>query len=164
MHSWWKNKDILTSLLTLAFCWFVHRQILVMAGGEMDYDPVSPEFFPYVLNAGMAILALLLLGRGACQLCRAGRAGGHPDAGRAATPLSQVWMRIMVVALVVLYIAVLDRLGFIVTNSCYLFTTMLLLRVAWKRALIVSIVASVLLWFIFDAFQVVLPVNTIFGF
>lgn len=112
---------------------------------------VGPALFPGLIAAGIAICGLLLIARG----LRARRADRGGEEGRwIAVP---EWLRSprhlaalgVFVAVNVLYLFVVDRLGFLITGFLYLVALMRVLDVRWRVTIPVALATTLLIHYAF---------------
>jgi putative tricarboxylic transport membrane protein len=109
----------------------------------MPGQHVGPGMFPGVLGAGLLAGGLVLVVSGLRQRARAG-ARTEPWASAPAwtrSPRAVAGFAVLV-AVNLLYLLAVDRLGFVVTGSVYLAAMMLVLGVPARRALPLAIVLT----------------------
>lgn len=113
------NHDTWLALAFLAFCGFAAWQITLLPTGVGNRYIMGPSFFPTVLTAAIAVLALALLVR---SLVRAGKVQPVKPVNASA--------RISLVAFLVLlgaYALAYERLGFLVSSGLVMVSGMFLL-------------------------------------
>ena len=111
---------------------------------------IGPGLFPGLIGAALVIGGVVLLALGLRERLRAG-AAAPPWASLPA------WTRVprarrafaVLVAVNVLYLLVVDRLGFVLTGSLYLFALMISLGVRLPRAVVLAVVLTVAIHFAF---------------
>ena len=133
--------------------------LLVLLGGALlihvqgfpriPGQQIGPGLFPGILGVGLAVCGLLLIVRG-IRL-------------RVADRTSAVWMALpewahaprqrlgfsVLVAVNVLYLVVVDRLGFVLTGTIYLAALMWVLRVRPSRIVPIALVLTLLIHYAF---------------
>ena len=143
-------------LILLGGALLVHVQGFPRIPGQQ----VGPGLFPGILAVGLAICGALLIVRGV-RLRRANRAGAAwfslPAWARA--PRQRLGFVVLVVVNV-LYLVVVDRLGFVLTGTLYLAALMWVLR---ARAALIFPMALVLTLLIHYAFYKLLRVPLPWG-
>ena len=144
------------ALVILGGVLLVHVQGFPRIPGQQ----VGPGLFPGILGVGLAVCGLLLVVRGV-RLRAAGGAGAAwirlPEWARA--PRQRLGFTVLVVVNV-LYLAAVDRLGFVLTGTIYLAALMWVLRV---RAVLIVPIALVLTLLIHYAFYKLLRVPLPWG-
>ncbi|MEO7336878.1 MAG: tripartite tricarboxylate transporter TctB family protein [Caldimonas sp.] len=142
-----KFNDALWGALLVLFggTLFVHVQGFPSIPGQQ----VGPGLFPGTLGVGLVLCGLLLVARGLKQ--RATRTG------------DTAWMRLpewahrshqrlgfgVLVAVNVMYLLVVDRLGFVITGVIYLAALMAVLRVPRARILPLALMLTLVIHFAF---------------
>ena len=112
---------------------------------------VGPGLFPGLIAAGIAICGVILVLRG--LRARSGISGADSARWIALPP----WLRSpkhlaalgVFVAVNVLYVLVVDRLGFLITGFLYLLALMWVLGVRWRVAIPVAIVTTLAIHYAF---------------
>jgi putative tricarboxylic transport membrane protein len=113
---------------------------------------VGPGLFPGVIATGIALCGVILIVRG----LRA-RSAGVPGAGGVRWIVLAEWLRsprhltafAVFVAVNVLYVFVVDKLGFLLTGFLYLLTLTRILRVRWPVAIPVCIATTLVIHYAF---------------
>ena len=129
-----KFSDALSGLLTLVFGIGIAAYATTFP--PMPGQPIGPAFFPIVIGTGMGLFGAGLTIGG---LRERGRSWLEP--GEWVRHPRLVWRFVLVVADVVAYALVVDRLGFFITAA--LFLTVLLLAFGVTRRWIAPIAAMV---------------------
>ena len=133
--------------------------LLVLLGGALlvhvqgfpriPGQKIGPGLFPGILGVGLAVCGVLLAVRGV-RLRSAGGAGAAwiqlPEWARA--PRQRLGFA-MLVAVNVLYLMVVDRLGFVLTGTIYLAALMWVLRVRAALILPIALVLTVAIHYAF---------------
>jgi putative tricarboxylic transport membrane protein len=109
---------------------------------------VGPSAMPAALAVGLGVCGAILFVRG-WRAKAAGRGGRWIEWPAWFAHRRQVVALLVLVAVNVLYLAGVDRLGFIVAGSIYLAALMLALRVRLAAALPVAIVLTLLIHYAF---------------
>ena len=134
---------VLFALLGAAILW--HVQGFPRIPGQQ----VGPGLFPGILGVGLAVCGLLLIVRG-IRLRTANPAGAFwvalPEWAHA--PRQRLAFAVLV-AVNVLYLVVVDRLGFVLTGTIYLAALMGVLRVRPSRIVPIALVLTLLIHYAF---------------
>jgi hypothetical protein len=145
---------LLFSLLVIEESWRLHEPVMA---GRISYEP-GAEFLPLWAGVLMAILSLLLVISAALRPADSAPKAIFPRGSALAAV-------VLLMASLAAYIFLLDVLGYLTGTFLLLLCLMrAVMRATWKSALLVSLVASVSLYTIF---QVLLNVNlpkNMFGF
>ncbi len=151
-----KKKNILTSVVFLAFGAFVYVQSLGIK--HMMANDVGSAFFPKVISVAMIAVA-------AIRLVMALR---EPEKEKKGDTGNDAKGGLITILLILAYVMAFNSVGFLISTAIYLFLQMLVLTPAEKRKLpmlaIISIVAPLFIYTLF-----VYVINTplpkgIFGF
>lgn len=151
-----KKKNILTSVVFLAFGAFVYVQSLGIK--HMMANDVGSAFFPKVISVAMIAVA-------AIRLAMALR---EPEAEKKDDQNNDAKGGLITILLILVYVLAFNSVGFLISTAIYLFLQMLVLTPAEKRKLPlligISIVAPLFIYTLF-----VYVINTplpkgIFGF
>jgi len=151
-----KKKNILTSVVFLAFGAFVYVQSLGIK--HMMANDVGSAFFPKVISVAMIAVAIirLVMSLREPETEKKGDQGNDPKGG------------LLTILLILAYVMAFNSVGFLISTAIYLFLQMLVLTPAEKRKLpllaLISIVAPLFIYTLF-----VYIINTplpkgIFGF
>ena len=110
---------------------------------------VGPGLFPGILAVGLAVCGLLLIVRGV-RLHSANRAGAAWVSlpAWAHAPRQRLAFAVLV-AVNLLYLVAVDRLGFVLTGTLYLAALMAVLRVRAARILPLALVLTLLIHYAF---------------
>ena len=145
---------LLFSLLVIEESWRLHEPVMA---GRISYEP-GAEFLPLWAGVLMAILSLLLVISATLRAADPGQKAVFPRGSALAAV-------VLLMASLAAYIFLLDVLGYLTGTFLLLLCLMrAVMRATWKSALLVSLLASVSLYTIF---QVLLNVNlpkNMFGF
>lgn len=138
-----KINDILSGVAvgSLAAAVYLHARSFPAMPGQN----VGPNMFPQLIAAGLMICAILLVIRGAKTLHAEGWIA-LPEwlgANRAALGFA------MIAIALVFYVAVSERLGFIVTSALVLMALFYVFEVRLRTALIVAVVGSLVVHMLF---------------
>lgn len=116
----------------------------------------GPGFFPLVLSAALGLVALVLLVRTWRERRATTRDAAEPPA---AAERTQPWKLVATVATFVIYVALFERLGFILASAAFLaFLFGVLARYRWPIAIGAGVVLSLAAYVVFNTWlQVRLP-------
>ena len=164
------NHDRIAAIVILVFCAFFYYQSFGIS--DQNLTGLEATFFPRVLLAAIAALALLLLIRSFFIKSTAVKKVEQGEEGEAADGPRKWWKVPLIFALFAVYILLIDILGF--TVSSFLFMTVVYLiaitatplkKTVKKHAVSIGflLVVSITLTFIFERFlSVYLPKGLFF--
>jgi putative tricarboxylic transport membrane protein len=117
----------------------------------------GPSLFPRLLGAGIAVCGALLMLRGRRQLAAGAPLAHIDDAYRTTRGWSSA---AMIVAAIVVYIALSETLGFVITAALVVLALLLWFGVRPVTALVITVVAVLAMdWFFGRMFRVPLPLG-----
>lgn len=135
-----KRKDLISAIFFLAFAVFVFVQSFHIRMSTAD--SLGPQFFPRIISIVMAALA-------AVQLARNIDGFKASDEEAAASGLSFNLPLILTVGLLIGYFLLLEKVGFIILTTVYLFCQIYLLlpkgSLANKKTLIISVAVALVM-------------------
>ena len=134
-----KVSDAIVGLLLLAFGLAVIAAAMQMP--EMPGQPYGAATFPALIGAGFVLVALALIARGVAEWREL---PGLVAADWGRSPLALLRMA-LTVALIVLYIAFSDALGFVPSSFLVLVTLFLALKVRPLPAIAIAILATLVI-------------------
>ncbi len=151
-----KNKDLLVSILFIAFGVFVFVESLGIK--HMMKNDVGSAFFPKVVAVGIIAVALIKL-----VFTLSGKSDGAIK--KSGSDMKGGWMTILLLAA---YVLLFSSVGFILTTAAYLFLQMLILCPEEKRKLpllgTISVVTPLFVYILFvHVISMPLP-KGLFGF
>ncbi|MET3844916.1 tripartite tricarboxylate transporter TctB family protein [Bradyrhizobium sp. OAE829] len=114
-------------------------------------QPVGPNIFPLVIGSGLALCGLAIaLGIG--RTFEEEEEIIPLEAGQARPPTGKLYglRALLPPALLLFYVAVADRLGFIITAALIVFVTSSALGARWKLSLPLAVMAPVVIHLIFS--------------
>jgi len=117
----------------------------VRAYPHMPGQNVGPALFPGLIASGLIVCALLLIVGGLRRHAQSPWFEALPWLGSR----RHVVTFLTVVGSVVLYIALVDRIGFLIVAPLVLFAMFAAFRVRWTTGAVVAILASVIIWYAF---------------
>ena len=112
---------------------------------HMPGQNVGPALFPGLIAAGLIVCALLLIVSGVRRHAQAPWFELMPWVGSR----PHVVAFLTVVGAVVFYIALVDRIGFLIIAPLALFAMFAAFRVRWPTGAVVAVVSSLLIWYAF---------------
>lgn len=141
-----KVNDIVWGALLVAFAGvlFVHAQ----GFPTIPSQRVGPSALPQALAVGLAVCGALLCLRGLRER-NAGRGGAWVEMPAWFASRPQVLAVGVLVGVNLLYVLAVDRLGFVLTGSVYLWALMAVLRVRPSRAIPAALVLTLLIYYCF---------------
>lgn len=141
-----KVNDIVWGALLVLFAGalFFHAQ----GFPTIPSQKVGPSALPQALAVGLAICGALLFLRGLRER-NAGRGGGWIEMPAWFASRPQVLAIGVLVGVNLLYLLAVDRLGFVITGTVYLWGLMAVLRVRPSRAIPAAIVMTLLIHYCF---------------
>ena len=114
-------------------------------------QPVGPNIFPLVIGSGLALCGLAIaLGIG--HTFEEEEEIIPLEAGQARPPTGKLYglRALLPPALLLFYVAVADRLGFIITAALIVFVTSSALGARWKLSLPLAVMAPIVIHLIFS--------------
>ncbi|MBR1187624.1 tripartite tricarboxylate transporter TctB family protein [Bradyrhizobium sp. AUGA SZCCT0240] len=114
-------------------------------------QPVGPNIFPLVIGSGLALCGLAIaLGIG--RTFEEEEEIVPLEAGQARPPTGRLYglRALLPPALLLFYVAVADRLGFIITAALIVFVTSSALGARWKLSLPLAVMAPIFIHLIFS--------------
>ncbi|MBR1231525.1 tripartite tricarboxylate transporter TctB family protein [Bradyrhizobium sp. AUGA SZCCT0177] len=114
-------------------------------------QPVGPNIFPLVIGSGLALCGLAIaLGIG--RTFEEEEEIIPLEAGQARPPTGKLYglRALLPPALLLFYVAVADRLGFIITAALIVFVTSSALGARWKLSLPLAVMAPIVIHLIFS--------------
>jgi putative tricarboxylic transport membrane protein len=114
-------------------------------------QPVGPNIFPLVIGSGLALCGLAIaLGIG--RTFEEEEEIVPLEAGQARPPTGRLYglRALLPPALLLFYVAVADRLGFIITAALIVFVTSTALGARWKLSLPLAVMAPIVIHLIFS--------------
>ncbi|MBR1210764.1 tripartite tricarboxylate transporter TctB family protein [Bradyrhizobium sp. JYMT SZCCT0180] len=114
-------------------------------------QPVGPNIFPLVIGSGLALCGLAIaLGIG--RTFEEEEEIIPLEAGQAGPPTGKLYglRALLPPALLLFYVAVADRLGFIITAALIVFVTSSALGARWKLSLPLAVMAPIVIHLIFS--------------
>jgi len=141
-----KFNDIVWGALLVVFAGalFVHAQ----GFPTIPSQKVGPSALPMALAVGLAVCGALLVLRGLRER-NAGRGGAWVEMPAWFASRPQVLAIGVLVGVNLLYLLAVDRLGFVITGTVYLWGLMAVLRVRASRAIPAAIVMTLLIHYCF---------------
>ena len=154
-----KYKQVIAAACLLAFSvalYFSSGTIRILQPNSASY--INSRFFPYVIAGILFVFSLLELVASIRRLPR-DTAGGNEKAGIDRTGILRIAATLL---LLVVYVALLNTLGFLIMTIVYLFGQILLLTPSLKRHILftagLSVIASSLIYWVFShVLTLVLP-------
>lgn len=138
-----KINDVLSGALLGAF------GIAVLAGAQGFQDipgqKVGPEVFPKLVAGGLLICAALLVRRGLATVASEGWVRMPDWLGQRRATLGFL----LIPFSLAFYVAMSDQLGFIPTAALMLLALLLAFGVMWRAALLVALLGTLLIHFLF---------------
>lgn len=152
------RKDLAASIALLAFgaFYFVHSYSIVQAGSA----GYGPRTMPRLVGGALILLSLVLMGT---SLAGISAEKGKTERSEAGTgEKSLYWKVFATLGSIALFIAVLPRLGFLISAACYLAVQISLLskKGNWNpvKGALVAVLASLAIYLVFSKlFAVPLP-------
>ncbi|KJS81562.1 MAG: hypothetical protein JM58_16590 [Peptococcaceae bacterium BICA1-8] len=161
MRQFLKDKDTIAGFLLLGLCSFVYIQIIKFPQTTYDERSISAAFFPTFLTVGLVFLAVLLLIRGFRNYLNL---KNNSTAIEETKPKKIDQSTIYLVFSAIVYVIVLETLGFVITTIIYLLFIMSIFRTGFLKSLLISVLFSFTIFYVFqNVFKIMLP-RGFFGF
>ena len=162
-----RYKDILGGLFWLLVAvgmFYASFNIRVLAIGSGSTSFVGSGFMPRLVAVGMVILSCIII----WQSWQKNKVTDRSASSKDSCSVRETYLPVVVsVALLVVYIAFMEKLGFVIMTAVYLCGQMLILATAEHRKpvlfVVVSIVSALAIYYTFvEVFQLMLPENRLF--
>lgn len=162
-----RYKDILGGLFWLLVAvgmFYASFNIRVLAIGSGSTSFVGSGFMPRLVAIGMVILSCIII----WQSWQKNKLAKDSASVNDNCSFRQIYLPVVVsVGLLVMYIAFMEKLGFVIMTALYLCGQMLILASAEHRKpvlfVVISIVSALAIYYTFvEVFQLMLPENRLF--